>query len=393
MRKGWEIKKLGEVCEFRNGQAHENSIVEDGDYILINSKFISSDGISYKKTNDALSPLLKGDITMVMSDVPNGKALAKCFIVDNNDRFTLNQRICAIRSKSFDIKFLFYQLNRNNYFLEFDNGENQTNLRKNDILNCLLWVPPLSEQKRIVSILDHAFAAIDKVKANTEKNLQNAKALFESYLQKMFEERGKDWEEKRLGEICHIIGGGTPSKDNKRYYTGSIYWATVRDMKNDLIADTEYQITDEAVKQSATNIIPKGNVVIATRVGLGKACLLIHDTAINQDLKGVIPKKGSNLSVEFLFRWFKRISKHIIEAGTGATVQGVKLTFINSLIISYPTLKKQRRIIESIDQVEKETQKLILKYQQKLISLDELKKSILQKAFSGQLSESRIFAD
>ena len=146
MSKGWEIKKLGEVCEFYNGQAHENNIADNGRYILINSKFISSDATSFKRTNDALFPLKKSDIVMVMSDVPNGKALAKCFLVDKNDTYTLNQRICAIRTKHFDLKFLLYQLNRHKSLLEFNNGENQTNLRKNDILN-LLYIYILYENE------------------------------------------------------------------------------------------------------------------------------------------------------------------------------------------------------------------------------------------------------
>jgi type I restriction enzyme S subunit len=94
--------------------------------------------------------------------------------------------------------------------------------------------------------------------------------------------------------------------------------------------------TKEAVKGSSTNIIPKGNVVIATRVGLGKVCLLCSDTAINQDLRGIIPKRPSTLSVGYLFQWLKSIAHIIEKEGTGATVQGVKLPFIKSLPMPVP---------------------------------------------------------
>ncbi|MFT4244441.1 MAG: restriction endonuclease subunit S, partial [Candidatus Woesearchaeota archaeon] len=150
----WEIKTLGEVCEFSNGSPHEKVISENGRFILVNSKFVSSEGRNFKLTNEQLSPLVTGDIALVMSDVPNGKTLAKCFLVDKDNTYTLNQRICCIRSKIFDNKFLYYQLNRNKYFLEFDNGGNQTNLRKNDILQCPLIVPPLEEQQEIVEKLN-----------------------------------------------------------------------------------------------------------------------------------------------------------------------------------------------------------------------------------------------
>lgn len=190
MRENWIIKNLGEVCEFYNGQAHEKIINNEGKFIVVNSKFISSNGTSYKRTNKALFPLRKGDIVMVMSDVPNGKALAKCSLIDRNDTYTLNQRICAIRPNSlngslkFELKFLFYQLNRNKYFLEFDNGENQTNLRKNDILSCSLFIPPISEQRLIIDVLDKTFNLIDEAKSLTEQKLNYWDELKESILSK-----------------------------------------------------------------------------------------------------------------------------------------------------------------------------------------------------------------
>lgn len=159
------------------------------------------------------------------------------------------------------------------------------------------------------------------------------------------------WQTKKLGEVCEVIGGGTPSKDKTKtaFYSGNIHWATVRDMKSDVIKDTECKITKEAVKNSSTNIIPKGNVVIATRVGLGKVCLLAHDTAINQDLRGIVPKHTGKTSVPFLFWWLKNVAHLIEREGTGATVKGVKLPFIKSLEIPTPPLPEQQRIVAILD--------------------------------------------
>lgn len=157
------------------------------------------------------------------------------------------------------------------------------------------------------------------------------------------------WPVKLLGEICEVIGGGTPSKDKSAYYRGDIPWATVRDMRQDIISDTEFRITEEAVRDSATNIIPSGNVVIATRVGLGKVCLLGQDTAINQDLRGIIPRDAKTLKVLYLYWWLKSVSDVIIAEGTGATVQGVKLPFIKSLPLSLPPLPEQERIVGILD--------------------------------------------
>ncbi len=160
----------------------------------------------------------------------------------------------------------------------------------------------------------------------------------------------KEWVEKLLGELCDVVGGGTPSKDNSAFYSGNIPWATVRDMRQEIITETECRITKDAVQSSATNIIPAGNVVIATRVGLGKVCLLGQDTAINQDLRGIIPRDTKTLSVRFLFWWLKTMADVIIAEGTGATVQGVKLPFVKSLQIPVPPLPEQRRIVGTLDE-------------------------------------------
>ena len=147
-----------------------------------------------------------------------------------------------------------------------------------------------------------------------------------------------------------MIGGGTPAKNKSEYYSGNIPWATVRDMRSEVISETECKITLDAVKKSSTNIIPAGNVVIATRVGLGKVCILEQDTAINQDLRGMVPVDTNCFSVQFLFWWLKSISGLIVAEGTGATVQGVKLPFVKSLKVPVPPLPEQQRIVAILDE-------------------------------------------
>lgn len=153
-----------------------------------------------------------------------------------------------------------------------------------------------------------------------------------------------------LGDLCDVVGGGTPAKDKPQYYNGDIPWATVRDMRSEVIADTEFRITREAVSASATNIIPSGNVVIATRVGLGKVCMIERPTAINQDLRGIIPRNPERLKVRYLFWWLKSVAHLIESAGTGATVQGVKLPFVKSLQLPLRSVAEQRRIVAILDE-------------------------------------------
>jgi type I restriction enzyme S subunit len=182
----WEEKILDEVCEFRNGAAHEQHIDENGKFILVNSKFISADGEKFKRTNNALAPLYVNDIAFVMSDVPNGKALAKCFLVDKDDTYSLNQRIGAIKSDVFVPEFLVYQFNRNKFLLSFNNGENQTNLRKGDILSCPLWLPSKQEQKNIVRQLNALRAETQKLESVYQKKMEDLEEMKKSILQKAF---------------------------------------------------------------------------------------------------------------------------------------------------------------------------------------------------------------
>lgn len=157
------------------------------------------------------------------------------------------------------------------------------------------------------------------------------------------------WKYCKLGEVCNIIGGGTPNKKEPTYYGGDILWATVGDMNVETLSTTELSITDKAVKESSTHIIPSGEIIIATRVGLGKVCLLKNDTAINQDLKGIIPNGKYEINRRFLFYYFKEKADYIVSNGVGATVQGVKLNFISELMFPLPSLSDQQSIVAYLD--------------------------------------------
>ena len=267
---------------------------------------------------------------------------------------------------------------------EFVTGLTVPKLNQGQLKTIPIPLPPLATQQIIVAKLDAIFAEIDTATASAEANANNARALFQSYLTEFFELEAKS-NISLLGEVCNVIGGGTPSKANEDFYTGTIPWATVRDMNNDNLVVTDYKITEEAVRLSATNIIPSNNVVIATRVGLGKVCILNQDTAINQDLRGVIPKNKEILDINYLFLWFKFIAEKIIQAGRGATVQGVTLPFIKSLPIPVPTLVKQKNSVLKIQSIFNNTELAKNSYVAKINELAVLKQSILHKAFNGEL--------
>lgn len=179
----WEDAILGTVADYENGKAHENEIDEDGDFIVVNSKFISTDGEVIKRTNSPYCLADKEDILMVLSDVPNGRAIAKCFFVDESGKYTVNQRICRLRSKSINSKFLFYLINRNPYFLSFDDGVKQTNLKKSEVLECPLMIPssPI-EQQKIANLL----SSIDDLIIATEQRIKSLEEHKKGLMQQLF---------------------------------------------------------------------------------------------------------------------------------------------------------------------------------------------------------------
>ena len=156
---------------------------DDGDYILVNSKFVSTNGQVQKRVTSQLSPLHKSQFVMVMSDLPNGKALAKCFYVEEDNKYTLNQRVCSFTSNDGNVsRFLMYQINRNKYYLRFDDGINQTNLKKSEVLSCPVFIPIVREQEKIATLL----CKIDERIATQNKIIEDLKKLKSAIRKKMF---------------------------------------------------------------------------------------------------------------------------------------------------------------------------------------------------------------
>ena len=155
----WEQRKLGDVAKYRNGKAHENDISERGEYIVVNSKFVSTNGEVRKFSDKQIEPLYKDEIAFVLSDVPNGRAIARTFLVDKNAKYTLNQRIAGITpAENVCPYFLHILMNRNKYFLQFDDGAKQTNLSITDVMEFEEYYPSSEEQNRIGAYfenLDH----------------------------------------------------------------------------------------------------------------------------------------------------------------------------------------------------------------------------------------------
>lgn len=378
-----KLVKLGEVCRFFNGKAHEKNIDSNGKFVVVNSKCISSNFKIQKFTNEQLFPLFKNDIVMVMSDVPNGKALAKCRLIEEDKKYSLNQRIACIRSDNFYIPYLLYQLDRNPYFLKFDNGENQTNLRKDDILNCPLYLPSIEEQQRIVAKLDAAFAAIDKIYFNTLDNKKKLENIITVYFDNI-EKKIDNLIEKDIGELCNLMTGGTPKKNNKSYYhNGKIPWLVSGDVNKGIINDCEGRITELGYENSNAKYLPTNSVIIALN-GQGKtrgsvAILKIKATC-NQSLVSIYPKEKKIINIEYIYYFLKSKYYQIrkITGDSGNDRRGLNMPLIRKIKIKFPKdYQEQIKIVNKINILTNNILQLEENYQNKINNLSKLKNAIL----------------
>lgn len=192
-----------------------------------------------------------------------------------------------------------------------------------------------------------------------------------------------------LGSVVTILGGGTPSKAEKSFWNGPIPWASVRDLKDRWLTSTEFQISEQAIRASASRIVPAGNVVICSRVGLGKVVQARFDLAINQDLKGLIPKEPTVLDPNFVFYWYKSIAGRVIAMGTGATVQGVRLDDISSLLVPLPPLDEQKRIVAKLDEAQSNLERLTENHENQMVAISALGRSALDQQMTLGQSEPR----
>lgn len=152
-----------------------------------------------------------------------------------------------------------------------------------------------------------------------------------------------------LGELVDIVGGGTPSKSNPEFWGGTIPWASVKDFKTTELLKTADFITEAGVKESATNVIPAENIILPTRMALGKVAINKVDMAINQDLKALIVKDKNLLSKRYLLRFLESKSQYLVGQGKGATVKGITLNVLRGIEIPLPSLTEQKRITAILD--------------------------------------------
>jgi type I restriction enzyme S subunit len=386
MKEGWELKKLGDVCYSKSSNVSQNQLTEEfGEYPIWGaSGFIKNISFFHRD-----KPYL--------SIVKDGSGYGR---ITKMDAYTsvIGTLQYILPNEDIDLDYLNYSLMSVD-FKKYVQGAAIPHIYFKDYKNePFLWMP-LAEQQRIVSILDEAFAAIDKAKANAEKNLKNAKELFESYLQGVFENKGEGWEEKTLGEIANFRNGINYTKSSRGE---KIKIVGVKDFQNSFwvpFERLETVILDG--KLNELDLLLKGDILVVRSNGNPQ---LIGRSLLADDLLGNVSHSGFTIRIRvnstlinsvYLCNFLKTstIRKSLVEGGNGVGIKSLNQVGLSKLVISYPaSLGAQKEIVEKINKLSVETQKIETVYQHKLTDLEELKKSILQKAFNGELNTADICA-
>jgi type I restriction enzyme S subunit len=381
----WDIKSLRDIVLFFNGKAHENNITETGQFEVVNSKFISSNGTVIKYSSQNYCELNKDDITIVMSDIPNGKALAKCFIIPENKKYALNQRIGGLRTKNGIPKYLYYQLNRNNYFLSFDSGSGQTNLRKQEILDCPIILPPLPEQTAIAS----ALSDMDELIAQTEKLIEKKKAIKQGVMQELLSPTDKNgklkegWVRKKLSEVAIFRRGSFPQPYGLDKWYDDLNgqpFVQVFDVDDNkrLKSETKRYISKEA--QIMSVFAPKGTIVLTIQGSIGRIAITQYDAFIDRTLL-IFESYLVPFDPYFFMLKIHQLFDYEKQNAPGGIIKTITKEALSSFNISYPPLEYQKRIGTILIDIENE----IILIENKLQKLKLQKQGMMQSLLKGKI--------
>jgi type I restriction enzyme S subunit len=251
----------------------------------------------------------------------------------------------------------------------------------------------LSEQQLIVAILDEAFAAIAKAKANAEQNLKNAKELFESYLQQIFEKKCRSWEERTLKEVSEKITDGT--HQTPKYYDDGVIFLSSKNVTSGKINWDNIKYIDEMQHiQMHKRVAPRvGDILLAKNGTTGVAAMVDRDVIFDIYVSLAHIRVLNKITPEFMLYFLNSsvAKKQFNKRLKGSGVPNLHLEEIREVVISFPkSTDAQKTIVQQLDALSAETKKLEAVYQSIINNLEELKKSILQKAFSGELTKDEV---
>ena len=389
MNTGWKSLSLGEMSTIMYGHTAKSASDKGGPKYLritdIQESRVNWDAVPQCDDNEIDLQryyLADGDIVFARTGATTGKS----FLIEDAPLSVFASYLIRVKSnkKLIESAFLYKYFQCHDYWENIKigtSGSAQGGFNAKKLAALQIPIPPLSEQEEIVEVLDKAFAAIDQAKANIEQNIANAKELFQSKLNQIFSQKGEGWVETTLGEIgkismCKRIlkKQTTPSGDIPFYKIG-----TFGKTANAFIDRDIYENFKEKY-----SFPKKGDILISASGTIGRRVVFDGTPSYFQDSNIVWIDNGeSHVLNEYLYQFYGVCEWN---PSKGATISRLYNDDLRRIKISFPCISKQRLLVETMRELNLQSQSLLNHYQTKLASLDELKKSILQKAFAGELT-------
>ena len=394
MRNGVDIKKLSEVSDILKSKVpyfegekkyfSTKGINNDGDYQSVNVTY------NNKPSRAGLFPEINNVGFAKM------KGTNKVFIVDKILKDSLfSTGFMILKCKDLIIpKYLFWFLLSENFLKQKDflSGDGiMGGLKNSSHAEISIRIPELSEQKEIVEILDQAFESIEKAKANIEKNIENAKELYQSKLNQTFSQKNEDWEQVSLGNLGKITSSKRIYK--KEYVNSGIPYYRSKEIKELahgkrislqlFIEKTRY----EDIKRDFG--VPKVGDILVTAIGatIGEIYVIENDNPFYFKDGNVLWLKDFNcINPDYLKLCLKYFLDNILSITRGSAYPALTIEKLKKYMVYVPPNDIQENIVETLDTMDNHIESVLLVYKEELANLEELKKSILQKAFSGELT-------
>ena len=379
MKEGWSYKKLGKVCEVISGQSPEGKFYNtegQGTPFYQGKKEFSSKYIGNPTTWTTVETKIAEKDDLLMS--------VRAPVGDINfatQRLCIGRGLAAIRTKEdIDKEYLFYFLVAQKSCIKGKEGVGFASINRKEIMDIDVQYPKdFSEQRSIVTRLDAAFSHIDALKANAEKQLNEARKLFQAELTECMKPK-EGWEEKRIKEVGEVIGGTTPSTSNPQFWDGDVCWISPAELHGEhYLYDSVKKITTEAVEAKSLKELPIGTVILSSRAPIGKIAINKVPMYCNQGFKCVVCK--SELYNEYLYWWFYGKTEYLNSLGTGATFLEISKKVVENIIIPIPPLDIQRSIVSHLDSLSSNIRKLEELQQKTIAECDALKQAMLREVF------------
>ena len=394
----WPVKTLGEVCDFVRGVTYDKvdarTELKSGFIPLLRATNITEKGLLRedfvfipKNGVRADQKLISGDALITIAS-GSASVVGRSVLVEDPGEMTFGA-FCGVLRPSPEIlpRYLSHFMSSRTVrtaWSEAAQGTNINNLKRDDILQTECLVPPLDKQKRIVALLDAATANVAELTACYEQARTHAKNLFTSALRDALE-GNSDWPVKTLGEVAKWGSGGTPQSGVASYYGGDIPWCVIGDLTEGDVWLTEKSITEAGLLNSSAKLVDVGAVLIAMYgASIGRTGVVRTRMATNQAIAFAYANQEIVHS-DFLLMFLQSQKQSFVDAGQGAAQPNISQLVLKEWPISLPPLVEQKWIVARFDSMKAKTSEMVAAYDAKLTAAKNLRQSILEAAFAGEL--------